>query len=407
MRSATHGDHMAGIKYYIKNIIFAVCLIAVLIGIGVVMIGDIVHMELQKSTYTRTLFDFHIAAPDTKQVQALEENESVECVFPYYAYANAFSKNDEVMLLLSDDMDDSYASLLTDGTLIDGAYNKDGAMLDKTAADALGVGVGDTVRFTLLGTKITKTVSAIYLPSSLAIMEKGIVLAAYSEEQAQIKLPAAYGGAFVIAADRDATAELLSDYVGNGNIALTFEQYTDLYCGTVLPNETQEEYEAKCIEKYTAYREEVLSSAKKDGGQVIDKTEAYDLLSEKILTTEKRLKSRMLLTMITAFAVFAGFGILFTVSNRANDRIRRDAGVGAKKTVACYMGGMVLIAVAVMGIVGGVLCAVAFGTYFVRECLAAVLLLILPIAFALLPFAIALLLYIRQLYAHSVSKNEP
>ncbi len=41
--------------------------------------------------------------------------------------------------------------------------------------------VGDTVSFTLLGKKVTKTVAAIYLPSTLAIMEKGIVAVSLSD----------------------------------------------------------------------------------------------------------------------------------------------------------------------------------------------------------------------------------
>ncbi len=392
---------MKEMKFYLRNIVLAVLMIGILIGLGVYLINGIVDVELRKSTYTRTTFDYHIAAPDKAQVAAIEADASVESVFPYYAYAKAFSKSENVMLLASDDMNDAGASLLTDGTLIEGSFDKSGAMLDKTAADALGVGVGDSISFQLLGQRYTKTVAAIYLPSTLAILEEGIVLVDMSVDAANA--PAAYGGAFVVAKDRDAVATLLTDYAGEGNVGLTYDQFVELKCGNKLPNQTEEEFDASCAAKYAAYRAEVLASAKKDGGQVVDKMDAYALLQEKILTTEKKLSNMKLLTMIAAFVVFAVACILFTVTNSENDRIRRDAGMRMDKMFLSYLISSVITAVAVAGVAVAVLGVVAAGTYFAADCLGVVLALALPVVVALVPILLATWVYVKKLYGNSVA----
>ena len=393
---------MNNLKSYLKNVILAVLMIGLLIGLGASLINGIVDVELRKSTYTRTLFDFHIAAPDKAQVAAIKSDASVKCVFPYYAYAKAFSRSETVMLLASDDMDNAGASLLTEGTLIEGGFDANGIMLDKTAADALGVGVGDSLSFSLLGQKYTKTVAAIYLPSTFAIMENGIALVEFSAEMATASTPAAYGGAFIVANDRDGVATLFADYAGEGNVGLTLEQYIDLKCGTKLPNQTQEEYDAACAEKYAAYRADVLASAKKDGGQVVDKLDAYALLQEKIMTTEQKNANLRTLTMVAAFVVFAVAGILFIVTNAENDRISRDAGMRMGSMLRSYLLSSVVTALAVALVAGGVLFAIASGTYFAADCLGVVIALALPAVVALLPIFVAAWVYVKKLYGNSV-----
>lgn len=398
---------MNGMKSYLKNAVLAVLLIGVLIGLGAYLIGGVSDVELRKSTYTRTRFDYHIASPDKAQVQEIEANSAVLAVFPYYAYTKAFSTNDDVMLLSSDDMKDAGASLLTEATLIEGSYaDKSGAMLDKTAADALGVGVGDRLSFNLLGQRITRTVTAIFLPSTLAIMEEGIVLVEHDAELAAVNTPTSYGGAFIVAADRDAVAALLSDYAGEGNVALTREQFVKLKCGAKLPNQSQEEYDALCDTKYAAYRAEVLASAKKDGGQVMDKQEAYALLQQQILTTEQKQGRLRLLSMIAAFAVFAIVGSIFTLTNATNDRIRRDAGMGFGQMYLSYTIASAVTAGAVAGVVALVLHLIAAGTYFAAECGVVVLSLALPVLVGLLPVLAVTFIYVKMLYGGAALSKE-
>lgn len=388
---------MTYLKAYLKNIVLAVLLAAMLIAIGATAVSSISDMELRKSTYTRTEFDFHIAAPDAAQVSEIVQSGAVKTIFPYYAYKKAFGNTNEILLMVSDEMDKLGASVLSEDMLIEGSFNGDGAMLDKTAADTLGVKVGDTVSFTIRGKRITKTVSAIYLPSTFAIMEKGVVAVSLSADMAK---PAAYGGAFIVAGDRSAVATLLSDYVGEGNVALTYEQYVSVHCGTQKPTQTAEEYEAECKQKYADYRNGVLESAKRGGGQVTDKLEAYSLLKEKILTTEKNTKTLMILAAFAAFAVFSIVGSLAIVTNAKNDRIDIEQGVDGWRMLKNYALSSVLTAVFVAAVTGLTVFLIASGTYFASECAFVVTSTALPVL-----AGIPVVICFAFLYIHNLCKT--
>ena len=389
-------------KPYVKNLILFVLMAAVLILIGASAISSLTELELSKSTYTRTTFDFHIAAPSVAQAEAIAADGATESIFPYYAYKKAFSR-DKITLMVSDKMEAMGASVLTDGTLIEGAPDEGGAMLDSTAADALGVEVGDSISFTLLGTRFTLPVSAIYLPSTLAIMEDGIVLVAASDAILSTGAPTSYGGAFIVSRDKNATAAYLSDYVGEGNVALTYEQYVSLNCGTKLPNQTEDEYVAECEAKYSEYRNEALASAKKGGGQVVDKLEAYSLLQSKVLTREKALASLTTLTMIGAFLVFSAICIIFTVSGAENDRIRRDNGVAATRMALEYSAVSAMTAILTSVAVLTALLLIAAGGYFLSDAIPLILKLAIPTAATVILTAAASFIYVKQLYKSSVS----
>ncbi len=390
------------LKAYLKNIVFAVLLAAILIGIGAYGVTSVSETELRKSTYTRTEFDFHIAAPDAAQVQRVKSNDSVKTVFPYYAYKKAFSSAADVMLIVSDEIDQLGASVLTEGTLIEGSYDANGAMLDKIAADALGVSVGDSISFTLLGRRFTKKVAAIYLPSNFAIMEEGIVAVSLSGDLAAVNMPAAYGGAFIVANDRDAVATLLAGYVGEGNVALTYEKYVEIYCGNKMPNQTDAEYEAECQAQYATYRKNILSSAQQGGGQVVDKMEAYNLVKEQTLTTEKGTRTLMVLTAIASFAVFTAVCIVFTVTNKEDDTIRRNDGEESKRMTLSYSVTAAITSVAVSAVTALSVYLIAEGTYFRPECGFVIVSTALPVLAGIPVVATVTCLYVKNLYKNFV-----
>ena len=390
-------------KYCLKNIIASVLLIAILAFIGIECINSISEIELQKSTYTRTLFDIHIASPDKAQVDSIESDASVDGVFPYYAYSRAFAADKEIILLISDDMADSVFSVLTEETLIEGTYDENGAMLDKRAADALGVKVGDSVTFSLVGKSFTKTVSAIYLPSEFAILNRGIVLVAATDEIASVSTPKAYGGAFVSSNDIAKTEALLEGYVGEGNVSVSYEHYVETQCPSMLPWQTEEEYEAECRKKYEAYRTERLESAKKNGGQVVRKSEAYALVKNKILAAEKGLKSLADLGAIASFALLCLVLIIFTVTNVGNDRIRRDTGMRASEMIASYSVSSLVTAIVVSGISALILFAFANSTYFAEECAATIWKITLPVLASIPVSVLAAIIYVKLLYVNLAS----
>ena len=389
-------------KKYVKYAILGAVMAVALIAVGLHAIRTVTEIELKKSSYTRTLFDLHIAAPSVSQLDALEKEGATDTVFPYYAYKKAFSK-DEITLLVSDRMEDASVSILGEGTLIEGAFDKEGVMLDKTAADALGVGVGDALSFRLLGKQYTKTVAAIYLPSTLAIMEEGVVLVSAEDGMLGAAAPLAYSGAFISSHDRTVTAAYLSDYAGEGNVALSYEQYVALKCNRT-PGQSDEDYKAACETAYADYRDGILTSVKKSGGQVIDKQEAYALIEEQILTRAKGLERLTLLCAIAAFFVFLAVSLIFAIGNAQNDRILRDHGIGMAKMLSGYLLTASLTAAATVACTLSVLFAVAAGGYFLASCTAPILLLSLPVLAALIPAAFGLMLYTKQLYKSSATK---
>ena len=105
-------------KKYVKYAILGAVMAVALIAVGLHAIRTVTEIELKKSSYTRTLFDLHIAAPSVSQLDALEKEGATDTVFPYYAYKKAFSK-DEITLLVSDRMEDASVSILGEGTLIE------------------------------------------------------------------------------------------------------------------------------------------------------------------------------------------------------------------------------------------------------------------------------------------------
>lgn len=395
-------------QFYLKNICLVVLLSAILIMIGWTRINAVSVTELRKSTYTRTEFDFHIAAPNAAQVKAIESNSAVSCVFPYYAYAKAFSSDKEIMLMVSDSMDKLGASVLTEDTLIEGSFDADGAMLDKTAADKLGVTVGDPISFNLLGKRITKTVAAIYLPSTLAIMEDGIVAVSLSGAIASNQIPSAYGGAFVVASDRNAAASLLSDYIGEGNVALTYEQYIASNYPNKIPGQTDAEYKAECDRRYAAYRKDVLDSVKRGGGQVVDKLEAYAPVKSQVLVEEENTNQRLRLGAIMSIAIFSLYLVAFTVNNRnANDDcVRKEMGVSSKAMILSYSLAAALTALAVAVITGGVVYKMASETYFLSECMFIILSTALPVLAGVPIVMIVSVIYVKKLYKNYASDTK-
>ena len=106
--------------------------------------------------------------------------------------------------------------------------------------------------------------------------------------------------------------------------------------------------------------------------------------------------------MIAGFVVFAVVSILFTVTNAANDRIRRDTGLRADKMKWSYVITALLTAISVACVVATVLGVIAGRTYFAADCASVILSLSLPVLAALLPIWLISELYVKTLYRNSV-----
>ena len=258
---------------------------------GVLTVQDIAETEARKSSFTRTEFDYFIALPDKAQAESIAGDPSVGELFPCYALSGAFSGSSgekEIFLLLSDKMSAANVSLFGEKLLVKGEFDENGAMLDVLAAEKLGVSVGDEISFGIMGSRFTRKVSGLYLTSTYGVLKEGIVLVGLSQDIAAVYDARAYSGAFLTAKDEEGVRALLQDYVGEGNVALSFEEYVSVYFGTKPPYQTQEEYDAQCAQAYAEYRDGILESALRGGGQAVAKADSYQLIGDGVRTAEKR-----------------------------------------------------------------------------------------------------------------------
>jgi hypothetical protein len=390
------------LKYYLKYIILAIVATVALVICGFYNLNRIVEVEEKKSSYTRTQFDLFISSPDKAQVAEIEGYGSVDKVFPFYAMSSAFSgskQKEAIFLLMSDDMSNYDISVFTEKTCVEGEFNKDGIMLDEAAADLLGAKVGDSVTFAIGGRSITKTVSGLYLTSTYGTLTTGLALVDFSAEISALYTPKAYSAAFITTSDKSAAKTALADYVGEGNVAYTYEEYVKVKCSKK-PNQTDEAYEAECKEKYAAYREEILASVKKGGNQVADKDDAYQLVKDKIATTEESIQSLTSTVSIAVLIVFALIGIIFVITNIGNDRILRDEGMSAVVMILGYLVINLLTAGVTAGATFGLLYMLGSQTFFMDVFLKTALYFALPVVFSVPVILIFVILYVWRLYAN-------
>jgi hypothetical protein len=390
------------LKFYLKYIILAIVGVAVLVSCGAYNLKRVVDVEERKSSYTRTQFDFFISSPDKTQVDEIKGYSCVDKVFPFYALSKAFGaskQTEKIYLLVSDDLDNYDISIFTEKTCVEGEFNKDGIMLDIEAADVLGVGVGDTVSFNIVGKSITKTVSGLYLTSTYGTLTSGVALTSFSDDISAVYSPKAYSAAFIQVNDGSAFKSLTADYVGEGNVVYTYEEYKKVNGGTMLPGQDPDEYEATIREKYEKYREDTLATAKKGGMQVASKADAYQLVKDKIETTEKSISSFNSIISISALVLFALVGIIFVIINIGDDRIRRDDGMGAGRMIAGYVAINLLLAVVTAGATLGILFALGSATYFMDVFMTTVLYFSLPVVISFPVVVLFVILYVIKLYS--------
>lgn len=389
---------MTFLKTWLKYILLAAAFTAVLSAVGAFTVQDVAEVEARTCSYTRTQFDVSISSPDSAQVEQIEGDPSVDAVFPYYALKNAFSGNaaKDVFLLMSDDMADASISLFGDGMLVAGKFDAEGAMLDLLAAEKLGVGVGDTLRFTIMGQTFSRQVCGLFHTSTYGVLTDGIALVEYSEEIAAAHQPKAYSGAFLTANSGEGVQALLNGYVGEGNVSLSYEEYVAIYCGSMLPGQTQEEFEAQCRQQYAEYREGVLASALRGGGQVTYKEDAYRLAADSVRSAQSSAQTTEWLCAISSFLLFIVLNVIFIVANRKDDRIRSGEGMSMPRMAAGYACAISAAAVVVTALTFAILAAVSSATYFIEACMSAALYFALPVLCALPVLLAFVYVYVKR-----------
>ena len=371
--------------------------------IGSINIKDINYIEGESSSYTRTTFDYYISSPSQEQVDEIKNYNSVDKMFSCYALNNAFTANNktkEIFLLLSNVFNDYDISIFNNKTLIKGSFDENGIMLDEKAASLLGANVGDEIKFSILGNTFRKKVSGIYLTSTYGTLTTGLALAKYSDDIKAKYTPKAYGFSF-IKSKNDNIEQDLKDYVGEGNIALTYEEYVVAKVGAKPPYQTEEEYEAECQNKYNEYKNSVLNSAKKGGSQVSKKEDSYLLIKDKLNSTQNNVNRLNIITAISAFVVFVLVNIIFILANKKDNAIEMLEGLSSNKMMLKYDLKTAISGLSASLISFIILIIIASNTHFLSTIIPTILLLTLPILGAVLVIALFNLIYIKLLYSNN------
>ncbi len=351
----------------LKTIITSVILIAAIIAVGIYNVLYVKAIEAERSSYTRTEFDYIIELPTEDKLAEIEKGDGVESVYPFHLYTNLFVKSKGVKAFVSTEKYEANEKIgfLGDGTLIEGSFKGEGAVLDEKAADLLDAGVGDTVSFywgTGSGRKtVTQKVKAICLSCSYKLYTDGVVLLDYTDEMLKIydikKEEYVFTGAFV-KADGDGCLATLKSVMGqNKNV----ESKADLY--------------------------EVNAKSKTD-------------------RAEKRVNTINIGVALAIAIFYSALSAMFIVINRRSDETERDSGVTQQKMFSGYMIGGSVCAAAVTAVTFVVLLVAGILTHFIDAAIGTVLALSLP---ALVAIPVTWLVskgYTDKLYANRSRQNE-
>lgn len=311
-------------KKILKNILLCIACVLGLISLGINVLETKTTVETKQSSYTLTDFDYVIISPSKEQVADFKSNtEAVNTIFPCYSFAatlNGISKS-TMTLFLSDEMEYYSTGLFNNSTLVAGTYNENGMNLDVTAADALGVSVGDQVSVTLAYRNFDFTVTSIYMASTYSGLDKGLALAKYSDEIANaFAKELSYDYAFIDANDLTKCAALLNDYKPLGRLQ-SEEEYIKEYKeeNNCPPWLSEEEWEATIVNAYNEYKEKYLSQDFKNSVQV--KSEYMEDVADQVSTTVEKINYICVGVAVGALIVYTILSIVFVYLNKNTDKI--------------------------------------------------------------------------------------
>jgi hypothetical protein len=219
-------------KFRLTDLLFAVVPI-VLSVVGALGIGADSRAMVTSYTYHSSPFDVYVNYPSESQIASFEKDASVRAVVPYHNFelsVNGPSSSKNVSLLLSKESADKEVGFFDAASLIKGDMSS--LVVDQIAADALGVGVGSSLSWTMGSKTLTRSVSGIAMPvyfGGLSFNGKGVIQGVYDSEcQSAFASPLAYQMAFIASKDLSQTKALLSDYKPYGQV-ISYEEFKTDY----------------------------------------------------------------------------------------------------------------------------------------------------------------------------------
>ncbi len=348
-------------KYFILSLVS----ITLLLVVGMITMNNQVTIEDRKSSYTLTKFDYLINGLSQAQEKEYSENTDViKGVFPVINFDITFqsveNRTISMSIFASDKMEQFDYGLFNNDLLLEGSYNKNEIMIDKKFQENLGLSLGESLSFKIMGHTITKTVSAIYRASTYKGLDGGIgvieltedIIKLYSKEKR-------YDLAFIGAKDISKCETLFENYVPLRDL---YEQETYINDLKKIPaviktkNMTDEEYEAEYVKLYNKYYQDYMS--KDYSSSVHIKSEFLDDVKEQTVTLSNHISSVSIITSISTAVLFAILFFIFLY--RDNRLILRESSLGSEKV---KIANKISIPAIVSGLCVGIVVAATLGIY--------------------------------------------
>lgn len=348
-------------KRFIKHLLLCIASFIALLILGINTISIQTMVQNKRASYEKTEFAFKIASPSRDQLSELESHtDAIKSIFPVYNFKMTLKgkNNTKVNFLLSEHMDKANIGLFNDSLLISGKFNENLLSLDKTAATALDVKVGDTVSASLGGQNFSFTVGAIYSECTYIGLDKGLAQGKYTSEiSAAFGKELVYDIAFISVVDKDKCSQLLNDYYPLGLIMSEEEYIADQKSSGSRPaGLTDEEWTQYLKDNYPDYVAQQLSIPQPDAVQ--DKEQIMADVDDQTRTSEKHINAVCILVAVAVLILYPLLLIVFTFTNRHNDALKAENGeknIGRKYNLFIIFStiitvGLLLFAFAIYGI---------------------------------------------------------
>ena len=390
-------------KQKITSLIISIVTVAVLVAVGINAINGIVTIEHKESSFKLTACDYVIKSPLRSQIETLEANtEAVASTFActeLRAIVSSASSSPELIQLASENIDNYGIGLFCDATLVEGEFNREGIMLDETAAEKLKVTVGDEVSFSAKGMPVTLTVSAIYRASTYKTLEDGIGLIALTDA-----MKAAYGKelphsiCFIDANDEVKCAAALATYKPLAQLK-TEEQFTADYKEKYepRPGATAEEWAETIHAAYEAYFNEGVAMLDTKGS-VERKSEMMEDIADRVATTKSDVDALTIGIAIASAIAYSVLAVVVMYRGMKDDIIRATQGLKkshmTNEKLIVGVGMPVIVALITLA----ALYTVASDKGYVNAAIPAIMLCSLPVLVAAPVSAFAALKYANTVY---------
>lgn len=400
-------------RKYAIIIISALVACTIVIAAGISAVSKRAEAENRQSSYKLTEFDYVLQSPSAEQVATFKNTEGISGVFACYGFGMSLrgkksAEMDYVFACVG--LEDYEVSLFSPATCVEGGADADGIMLDERAAENLGVGLGDTVTFSLAGYGYSRKVAGIYLASTYRDMDsKGIALVSVTQE-ALDKFPVkvAYTHAFVAASDTEKCEAALAGYKPYGRMQSEDDYVAEYKSLNKKPaNLTEEEWTDSILAAYADYKE---NFEKGEYPQAVQRKADYMAdVADRVESTVNAANSLAAAAGAASAALLSVLGVISIILNKKNDLLRRSHGEEKPKMLGGYIAahGVCTVLATVLSFA-----ALAVTGTLARQfaaCLPVALTASLPMLISIVPAAVAAYIYVNKIYssAKRAEKEEP